>query len=321
MMDFRQVLTKLDEYQAKGIRYLDSGYLSSVMGCSTAQASKRLSRIHGMGFLVREKHRRRCFSKRGKFCYKGYYYEYSLSSQGRKYVEWIRNSRLAREVFYGKMIGEAAAFLSEDEKNALLCLPWLFRLKMRYGGPSRDAQEFGFLMSCALPGLTRKLGEMSAQREQLELDKGSLQFKCDQLQTIVNDQASKINHLEKENEEVLAKAERDAKEKDRQFLKIATNFLSTFIEMSQSLDSATDAISGLSYLTAAQEGIIRNIETCISLASNNPEKTAEFLNLVRSHSPHMNRAKYYLTRSQQKLRELQERKRQDQLKVALPTTA
>jgi hypothetical protein len=319
MMDFRQVLTRLDEYRAKGIGYVDSGYLSAVMGGSRAQASKRLSRLHGMGFLVRDKHRRRCFSKRGKSCYKGYYYEYSFSRQGRKYVEWLKNSRLAQKTLYGLMISNAATLLPEREKDTLSSFA-LYRSKMRYSGPSRDVQEFGFLASHALPGLTRKLEETSAQRDKMEFKRDLLEFKCDQLQGVINDQASKINHLEEKGEELLAKAERDAKRKDQEFQKTAGHLIDKFIEMSQALDSAIDAIRGVSSLSAAQEGIIRELE--LALGSKNPEKTVEFLKLVaRGQSPEMSRARDYVKRAQKTLQEVQERIRPDQLKVAPAKTA
>ena len=320
-MDFRQVLTRLDEHRAKGIGYVDSGYLSAVMGGRTAQASKRLSRLHGMGFLVREKHRRLCFSKRGKSCYKGYYYEYSFSKQGRKYVEWMKNSRRAREGLYGLMIGEAAALLPELEKEALSYFV-LYRSKMRYSGPSRDVQEFGFLASHVLPGLTRKLEETTAQRDKMEFKRDLLEFKCDQLQGVINDQASKIKHLEEKGEELLAKAERDAKRKDQEFQKIAGYLIDKFIEMSQGLDSAIDAISGSSSLSAAQEGVIREIETYLALGSGKPEKTVEFLNLVaRGQSPEMSSARDYVKRAQKTLQEVQERIRRDHLTVAPAKTA
>jgi hypothetical protein len=317
MIGFRQMLTRLDESRAKGMGYVDSGYLSAVMGGSTAQTSKRLSRLHGMGFLVREKHRRRCFSKRGKLCYKGYYYEYSFSKQGRKYVEWMKNSRRAQETLYGLMIRDAATLLPDREKEALLSFG-LYRSKMRYGGPSREAQEFGFLASHVLPGLTGKIAEVSAQRDHLELERDLLEFKCDQLQGVINDQASKIKHLEEKGEELLVKAER----KDQEFQKTASYLIDKFIEMSQGFDSAIDAIKGLTSLTAAQEGIIRDIETYLALGSGKPEKTVEFLNLIaRRQSTEMSRARDYVKRAKQTLQEVQKRIRRDQPKVAPARTA
>jgi hypothetical protein len=274
-----------------------------------------------MGFLVREKQRRLCFSKRGKSCYKGYYYEYSFSKQGRKYVEWMKNSRRARETLYGLMISDAATLLPEREKDTLFSFG-LYRSKMRYSGPSRDVQEFGFLASHVLPGLTGKLTEVSAQRDKMEFKRDLLEFKCDQLQGVINGQASKINHLEEKGEELLAKAERDAKRKDQEFQKTVTDFTNRFIEQRQLLDSAIDVISAWSSLSAAQEGIIRDIETHVALGSKNPEKTIEFVSLVaRGHSTQMSSARKYLKRAQQKFQEVQELTRRDQPKVAPAKTA
>ena len=83
-MEFRQVLLELSSIDKKGIPRFDSGYVSAILRCSVAEASKRLSRLHSTGFLKRKRVKRLCVSKHGRRCRKGYYYDYSLSAQGGK---------------------------------------------------------------------------------------------------------------------------------------------------------------------------------------------------------------------------------------------
>lgn len=51
--------------------------------------SNDLRRLYGMGFLKKRRVKRKCRTKNGKICYKGYEYKYSLSSQGLKYLEYL----------------------------------------------------------------------------------------------------------------------------------------------------------------------------------------------------------------------------------------
>jgi len=51
--------------------------------------SNDLRRLYAMGFLKKRKVKRKCRTKNGKTCYRGYEYKYSLSSQGLKYLAYM----------------------------------------------------------------------------------------------------------------------------------------------------------------------------------------------------------------------------------------
>jgi len=51
--------------------------------------SNDLRRLYAMGFLKKRKVKRKCKTKGGKTCYRGYEYKYSLSSQGLKYLAYM----------------------------------------------------------------------------------------------------------------------------------------------------------------------------------------------------------------------------------------
>jgi hypothetical protein len=113
------------------------------------EASKGLSRLHMMGFLVREREKRLCISKNGKQCHKGYSYEYAFSSQREK-IHRVDEGRIVREETRWMMMRQLVPYLSEDDKDTLL-FATAQRAEMRYKGPSREAQDLGLLMVTMLP--------------------------------------------------------------------------------------------------------------------------------------------------------------------------
>src|SRR5208337_3565209 len=106
-LDFRRILTDLASLDRNGVVNFDSGNVSVRLKCSVAEASKRLCRLHAMGFLKRERLKRVCVSKHGKVCRKGFYYEYSLSAQGRKYIQYMAGLRMVEARFYYGFLNEA----------------------------------------------------------------------------------------------------------------------------------------------------------------------------------------------------------------------
>jgi len=55
----------------------------------TKLISNDLRRLYAMGFLKRRRVKRKCKTKNGKICFRGYEYRYSISSQGWKYLEYL----------------------------------------------------------------------------------------------------------------------------------------------------------------------------------------------------------------------------------------
>ena len=69
-----------------------------VLRFRTKLISNDLRRLYAMGFLKRRRVKRLCKTKTGKMGFKGYEYKYSLSSQGRKYIEWMMNGERDFEI-------------------------------------------------------------------------------------------------------------------------------------------------------------------------------------------------------------------------------
>ena len=58
---------------------------------STKLISNELRRLYSMRFLKRERIKRECKTKSGKTCFRGYEYVYTISRQGWKYLEFLKN--------------------------------------------------------------------------------------------------------------------------------------------------------------------------------------------------------------------------------------
>ncbi|MCD6101419.1 MAG: hypothetical protein J7K33_12670 [Candidatus Marinimicrobia bacterium] len=68
---------------------------------SRKMISNDLRRLYAMGFLKRRKVKRKCRTKSGKICYRGYEYKYSLSSQGLKYLVYMARGGEEEEEWEG----------------------------------------------------------------------------------------------------------------------------------------------------------------------------------------------------------------------------
>ncbi len=62
--------------------------------------SNDLRRLYAMGFLKRRRVKRKCKTKKGKICFRGYEYRYSISSQGWKYLEYLVKGKREDETRY-----------------------------------------------------------------------------------------------------------------------------------------------------------------------------------------------------------------------------
>ena len=292
-MDFRHILMQLERHESRGITSVDSTFLAAVLNTSTKQASRCLSRLHSMGFLVREKDKRLCISKSGKECHKGYYYEYALSSQGRKYIQWMRETRPLRRGMYLTLMNNITSYLSDSEKGMLPYLASYVQNEMRYRGPSREAQEFGLLMAAALPALTGKLAEMSKRITLLEL-------KRDQLEAAVKEQASQINSVVEVMVDLLTQQRQKMEKSEKLVIELAQRLMRSYQE-NEIISHISDAWR---ILNKAHEAIVLDLGEL--LAIRNLEGTGKLLDsITRRHSAEMSMAKEYVDKAEQALRELQ----------------
>lgn len=183
-LGFRQVLAELSILDRNGGASFDSGYVSVKLKCSVAEASKRLCRLHAMGFLKRERLKRVCVSKHGKRCRKGFYYEYSLSAQGRKYIRYMNGRRMAEATFYYGFFNEAIPYLDQESRRLITNMAACSELR-KFKGSNQSLQTLGLASTIAIPQLTRKLGETITQN--LELVTSQIHLK--------HDNATKANRI------------------------------------------------------------------------------------------------------------------------------
>jgi predicted transcriptional regulator len=183
-MNFEYLLSILKDRQSQGVTHFTFLSLAQQLNCSTIQASKYLNRLHQMGFLSRKKYKRLCTSKRGKICYKGYYYEYSLSSQGEKYFNWMKQVKPLQEAMYINLIESVTDHLS-IETTKLISTFYAWKQAFKFKGSNRLLQNYGAIIF-ALPDLADNIEQKITQIELLE-------FKCNCLEDIVEEKSNIID--------------------------------------------------------------------------------------------------------------------------------
>jgi len=106
-MDFRSLLAFLavtfgrEEFDARSVSslmrwVLREAFLSDpklVVRTSRKTISNDLRRLYFMGFLKRRRVKRKCKTKSGKTCFRGYEYKYFISSQEWKYLKYLASGQ------------------------------------------------------------------------------------------------------------------------------------------------------------------------------------------------------------------------------------
>jgi hypothetical protein len=187
-MGFRQVLAELAILDEKGVVSFDSKYVSVMLKRSVAETSKRLCRLHAMGFLKRKRLKRLCISKHGKRCQKGYYYKYSLSAQGRKYTKYMAWPRVAEAAFYYDFYKKAIPHLDEESKTRISHLAFCSESR-KFKGSNQALQTLGLASTIAIPQLASKVAEENMENSKLLISEAILK-------DTVAKQAGTIGNLE-----------------------------------------------------------------------------------------------------------------------------
>jgi hypothetical protein len=148
-------------------------------------ASNDLRRLWRMGFLRRASVKRSCLTDMGKICNKGFEYKYRLSSQGIKYVRWLKEWKAFEDFAYAKLTSEVLSYLPDELKDRLSILS-LAKAARRYRGPSRNTN---LLDSNAVPVIhlfTERM-RLRSEKEKLELENAIQKLILEtQQQTITN---------------------------------------------------------------------------------------------------------------------------------------
>lgn len=192
-MKFQSLLSIIYELYNQGVTALDSGYLAALLKQSIAKVSKDLLRLHQMGFLKRTRFKRECFTKNGKLCYKGYRYEYSLSSQGLKYMKWMLQTKPFEDAILSNIFSETSSYVSNNLKESI-SLYIAYKDSLKYKGSNRFLQSLG-VYAFALPNLTSSLKNLHSRNEELK-------NKCKNLEESLNQANKRISELLNENSQL-----------------------------------------------------------------------------------------------------------------------
>lgn len=109
--------------------------------------SNDLRRLYAMGFLKRRRVKRKCKTKGGKTCYRGYEYKYSLSSQGLKYLAYMGRGGEEEEELEGLEDLLIKIILEKKAPEEIRDLLWEFyqtQLKERKGFRRFSTSQMAF---------------------------------------------------------------------------------------------------------------------------------------------------------------------------------
>jgi len=207
----------------------------------------------------------------------------------------MREARPLRQAMYLQMMDRMAPFLTDEDKETLPYFASYALEQMRYRGPSRAVQDFGFLMGAALPMLTGKLGEMSKRIYLLESQR-------DRLEGIVKDQAAQLSTLVEKMADLLTQQRQKTEESQKLLIDLARRLTRSY-EDNEIISHISDAWR---ILNKAHEGMILDLGEL--LATRNLEAAGKLLDSVaHRHGAEMSLAKEYVGKAEQVLRELREK--------------
>jgi len=143
-----------------------------------------------MKFLLRKHKKRRCLSKNGNLCFKGYEYLYTFSSKGRNYLKWKRVQKPLEDLTSINQAKEILEHLPQKLKNRILTQAAI-KSAYKYNGPSRQSRLIdteAFLIAITL------LKNQNLIKENFNLHKENLSSTTENHKL-----KNKINNLNEEN--------------------------------------------------------------------------------------------------------------------------
>ena len=211
ILDFRTVLTGLNDYRARGVSNFNSVEAANLFSISNAQGSKYLSRLHQMGFLKRTRNKRLSLSKKSKLCNKGYFYTYEFSKQGEQYLKWMSTGRSVEVVRYYDLVEELSPHLPKEVRDEILNII-KHREQSRYKGSNQSLQAVSYIIH-AFPSISKTLKDTINRNDFLETENKKLNSQKKELQL-------KIEKLEKQNNDLKDKIEIENTEAEKRHLKL-----------------------------------------------------------------------------------------------------
>lgn len=241
--------------------------------------SNDLRRLHHMGFLRRKRAKRFCLSKKGKLCYKGYEYNYSLSEQGRSYLRWMREQKPIEELAHIELTREVLDHLPQELKEKLLvCVA--IRYSYGYKGPHRhfrliddEALSIAFLLS-----ENQKLAkENYSLRNQISILHGLVGFYMG-LATGLNE---RNEQLEQQNKEITSFALDLLRETRRtwRLIEVAMDIPPSIIEIHR---GSRDLIANLLFMSLPEEKFIKAMELVSKLEKKGRAEVERKIDVVKA---------------------------------------
>jgi len=143
-----------------------------------------------MGFLTRSRVERGCLIRGYRICKKGVEYRYRLSSQGMKYVDWLKNRKTTEDFAYVKLTSEVLSHLPDELKDRLSMLS-LAKSASKYKGPRRNTN---LLESNIVPVI-----HLSTQNKSLRSEKEKLESENVIQKVKLTDRQQTINNYKQQN--------------------------------------------------------------------------------------------------------------------------
>jgi hypothetical protein len=226
-----------------------------------------------MGFLKRTRLKRTCLSKNGKICNKGYYYQYSFSNQGRKYLRWMINEEPVQALAFTTVIDESLPHLAEDTRKMITgCLQ--ARELARYRGPNLALRTVGVAAILALPELSRKLTKVASENLELNNDKRHLT-------EVISDLKGKKEKLERQVEDL----EQRLTKQDVETVQIMKNYTEQLLNEIRVSNASSAVLETYKLYTTAYKSLSMALSR--ALAISNPThglKMVEFCFSQQNHA-------------------------------------
>jgi hypothetical protein len=172
---YQDLLLRLEkEFGTAGF---NSTLASFSVGQDMRQTSNDLRRLHGMGFLKREKRKRPCVinimnPKKPLLCNKGFEYSYSFSKQGISYLNWLKKWRQIENTANVNIISSITRYATKEDADKFLDSIGS-RLSSKFkGSRSWWSMDPGLLnwMQSSVAQLETKNQQLETQNYQLERD-------------------------------------------------------------------------------------------------------------------------------------------------------
>jgi len=201
--------------------------------CGRKMISNDLRRLYAMGFLKKRKVKRKCRTKSGKICYRGYEYKYSLSSQGLKYLAYMARGGEEEEELEGLEDMIMKVIIEKEAPKGTEDLWWEFyqtQVKERKGFRRFSTSKMAFwdkvlehvtkiLRDKRIKSLEERVKALEEENRELREEIKKLEMENTAYKTLTKEFSRMLTRMMKITDRVLEKAEH-LKEENKRYKKI-----------------------------------------------------------------------------------------------------